>query len=91
MTNLTNLVKASGFCTESKDVQQMDNHLAIMNAMSTIELKRTDALRHEIILTQAQVQFQAGELDEAQETLEKVNMENDNLDEEIKKQMIQLL
>ena len=88
---LWQIVKASGFCTESKDVQQMDNHLAIMNAMSKIELKRTNALRHEIILTQAQVQFQAGELDEAQETLSKVDLESDNVDKEITEQMTELL
>ena len=88
---LWKIVKVYEKGKDSKVAQQMDNHLAIMNAMSKIELKRTDALRHEIILTQAQVQFQAGELDEAQETLEKVNMDNDNLDEDIKKQMIELL
>ena len=88
---LWQIVKASGFCKESKDVQQMDNHLAIMNAMSKIELKRIDALRHEIILTQAQVQFQAGELDEAQETLSKVDLESDNVDKEITEQMTELL
>ena len=88
---LWKIVKVYEKGKDSKDTQQMDNFWAIMNAMSKIELKHTDTLRHEIILTQAQVQFQAGELDEAQETLEKVNMDNDNLDEEIKKQMIELL
>ena len=69
----------------------MDNDLAIMNAMSKIELDKNSPMRHQILLKQAKIQKEAHDYDDAKETLEKINLENDNVDTDTKDEIQFLL
>ena len=62
----------------------LDNELGILNAMSKIE---GFEMRNQILLKLADVQCHGKLTEEAEETLEKVKLDVDNMDEEIKKKI----
>ena len=74
-----------------KLASQKDNYLAVLNAMSKIELDKNSAMRHQILLKKAELQAEAEDYDEAMDTLKKIDLENDNVDEELKKQIQSML
>ena len=77
--------------TAERIAAQVDNDLAIMNAMSKIELDKNSPMRHQILLKQAKIQKEAHDYDDAKETLEKINLEDDNVDTDTKDEIQSLL
>ena len=67
-----------------KDQLNVDNNLGILKAMSKIEGFK---MRHQILLKLADVQCHGKLTEEAKETLEKVKLDVDNMNEEIKKEI----
>ena len=76
---------------QGKLEQHLDNELAILKAMSKLKLDKTSPIKHDILFTLARSQCEADLYDEAKETLKKVDLENDDVDKDLKEMMNDLL
>lgn len=76
---------------QGKLEQHLDNELAILKAMSKLKLDKTSPMKHDILFTLARSQCEGDLYDEAKETLKKVDLENDDVDKDLKEMMNDLL